>query len=129
MTTTMIALMSAFASLTLASVMLAATAALAWRRAQRRASELESAVLPAVSDAIVRLEGLLQDSSEKNLQTLDKFAADLSAMRAEVEWLGGNWMIDEAIRMCREGIPSDRIGEQLGMTQESLRVLSLLRTH
>lgn len=120
-------------------MLLVVTAAfLAWRKANRRLAEAErldrtGGQLPGhpaqLSDAIMHLEGLLQTYETRRDATYDRFAADLSVVRSEVEWLGGAWMIDEAVRMCRQGIPSDQIGEQLGISPESLRVLSLIRAH
>jgi hypothetical protein len=62
-------------------------------------------------------------------EALDALAADLAAVRAEVEWLGGERMIDEAVRLCREGVPHGRIGEDLGLSPETVRAISLLRAH
>lgn len=76
-----------------------------------------------------RLEAAIAALDGRRDSALSAMAADLAAVRAEVEWLGGERMIEEAVRMCRDGVPHARISEDLGLSPDSVRVISLLRSH
>jgi hypothetical protein len=108
----------------------------AQRETGRRLADLRADMLHAQADrmtaiadlaaAVGRLEARLDAPRDDGLSAV---SADLAAIRAEVEWLGGERMIEEAVRMCREGIPARRVGEELGISADSMRVISLLRAN
>jgi hypothetical protein len=54
---------------------------------------------------------------------------DISAIRADLEWLAGERMIEQAIQMCRDDVASDTIRSECGLSAEALRTIRLLRTH
>jgi DNA-binding NarL/FixJ family response regulator len=78
--------------------------------------------------ALLRLEKSDAPGQDRDA-VLASIAADLAATRAEVEWLGGERMIEAAVRMCREGHAHARIAQDLGLSLESVRAIALLRVH
>ncbi len=117
-------------------VLLAFGLILGLREMGRRLAELRGEVLhgsadraAAIADVAAAVERLEARIAAQRDDGLSSVSADLAAIRAEVEWLGGERMIEEAVRMCREGIPARRVGEELGISAESMRVISLLRAH
>lgn len=81
-----------------------------------------------VEEALLRLERADTPGQDRDAM-LAAIAADLSATRAEVEWIGGERMIEAAVRMCREGHAHAKISEDLGLSLDSVRAIALLRTH
>jgi hypothetical protein len=117
-------------------VLLATGLILGLRETGRRLADLRAEVLQssvdramAITDLAAAVERLETRLAAQRDEGLSSVSADLAAIRAEVEWLGGERMIEEAVRMCREGIPARRVGEELGISADSMRVISLLRAN
>lgn len=87
------------------------------------------------SDMAVRLDEAMGRMAQADNHVKERdamlaaMAADLSATRAEVEWIGGERMIEAAVRMCRDGDSHAKISEELGLSIDSVRAIALLRTH
>jgi hypothetical protein len=50
-------------------------------------------------------------------------------MRADLEWLTGERMIEQAIQMCRDGYSSREVSQETGLAPEAVRTLNMLRAH
>lgn len=83
----------------------------------------------SVGPLVDRLEAAVGAMAAAQSGALAPLAADLAAVRAEVEWLGGERMIEEAVRLCREGRSNAQICDDLGLSAESVRAIALLRAH
>lgn len=73
-------------------------------------------------------EGLLAEVVACNA-AVDQLRVDLTALRSEMYWIAGESVINQAIQMCRDGLPSDQIGADTGLPEETVRALRLLRCH
>jgi hypothetical protein len=87
-----------------------------------------SDLVSRMDEAVMRLERAETPGQDRDAM-LAAIAADLAATRAEVEWIGGDRMIEAAVRMCREGHAHAKISEDLGLSLDSVRAIALLRTH
>jgi len=114
-------------------ILLATGALLAWRDAAQKfgdnSAEVQSLLLPEIGTIIERIETRLTAHDRQRCAEMELLRQDLAHMRADVEWLAGERMIEQAIEMCREGLSNERIGADLGLQPESVRTLKLLRTH
>lgn len=115
-------------------LLLAAGVILALADFGRRLAALRAEVAP-LSDLPARLDEALRRLEEAGAAGQERdamlaaMAADLSATRAEVEWIGGERMIETAVQMCREGQAHAKISEDLGLSLDSVRTIALLRAH
>lgn len=106
---------------------------LAWRdTAQNRKAvtvTLQPNILPEIGSIIERLETRISSQEDQRANDMEHLRQNIAQMRADVEWLAGERMIEQAIEMCREGLTTERISQDLGMQPEDVRTLKLLRAH
>jgi hypothetical protein len=114
-------------------VLLAAGVLLAWRDAMQRFGgkpvDLHSTLLPEIGRLIDRIETRLSAQERQRATDMEHLHQNIVQMRADVEWLAGERMIEQAIEMCRDGLSNDRISADLGLQPDAVRTLKLLRTH
>ena len=103
----------------------AAAAASAAIRAEEAEAEMTFAAEAPMTALALRIE-LLGDQLQAQDQ---RRQAEAVAQRADVEWLTSERMIEQAIAMCREGLPNSEIGDTLGLSSDTVRTIRLLRTH
>jgi hypothetical protein len=106
---------------------------LGWRDSMRRSDELFQDLirgfrpeLGAQSDALGALIAT-QDSQRRAEHAALRDSLD--TMRADLEWLTGERMIEQAIQMCRDGQSTGDISRQTGLTHETVHTLNMLRAH
>ncbi|MGP9805071.1 hypothetical protein [Paracoccus sp. NSM] len=107
-------------------------AAAAAIRAQEAEAEMSFAAEAPMSALALRIELLgdqLQAQDQRRQAEAVALREDLNALRADVEWLTSERMIEQAIAMCREGLPNSEIGDTLGLSSDTVRTIRLLRTH
>lgn len=103
-------------------------AALAFRalrghRARQRAAQTQlDDRLTLMSQVISRLEGGQEAA-------LGRLESQVDAMRADLEWLAGERMIEQASTMLRKGLPPEKISEDLGLSLDAARTIALFRSH
>jgi len=106
---------------------------LGWRDSMRRSDQLfqdlSSAFRPAISAHSSELNALLAAHESQRRAEHAKLRDDISAMRADLEWLAGERMIEQAIQMCRDGHSTSEVSRETGLPQETVRTLTLLRAH
>lgn len=114
-------------------ILLSTGVLLAWRDSvQRRKTvqvELQPSLLPEIGNIIERLESRISTHEHQRVNDMEHLRQNIAQMRADVEWLAGERMIEQAIEMCREGLTTERISQDLGMQPEDVRTLKLLRAH
>lgn len=67
---------------------------------------------------------------ESNQQTrFDNLRSEISAVRAEIDWLTGEQMIEQAISMAREGVSAEEISAELGMSYDAAEALKAVHVH
>jgi hypothetical protein len=82
-----------------------------------------------VIDAVGRFERLLV-AHQKQAQSADAaLRQDMAAIRADVEWLSGERMIEQALTMFRDGKSDRDVSQELGLPLDTVRSLNLLRAH
>lgn len=109
-----------------------AAAAAAAIRAEEAEAEMTFAAEAPMTALALRIELLgdqLQAQDQRRQAEAVALRDDLNALRADVEWLTSERMIEQAIAMCREGLPNSEIGDTLGLSSDTVRTIRLLRTH
>ena len=105
---------------------------LAWRDALQRLGrpvvDPVATVPPEVGALLARVERRLADAQDCSAE-LARMHQTLLQMRADVEWLAGERMIEQAIEMCRAGLSNESISADLGLHPADVRTLRLLRAH
>ena len=109
--------------------LLTVAALLGWRHANHRLAAAEVAATDLAVEALRRVEARLDGLQALRAEETLRLGADLSALRADIEWLTSERMIEQAAQMCRDGANPDRIGEDLGLSGDTVRTIALLRTH
>lgn len=114
-------------------IFLTAGALMSWRDAAHRfgdnSPDMQALLLPEIGTLVERIETRLSAQDRQRCADMDLLRQDLAHMRADVEWLAGERMIEQAIEMCRDGLPNDRISADVGLQPDAVRTLKLLRTH
>ncbi len=54
---------------------------------------------------------------------------DIRSLQADMDWLAGERMIDEAIAMARSGVAVNDINAELGLPGDSAQVITRFRRH
>lgn len=101
-------------------------------RVEEAEAEMTFAAEAPMSALALRIELLgdqLQAQDQRRQAEAVALRDDLNALRADVEWLTSERMIEQAIAMCREGLPNSEIGDTLGLSSDTVRTIRLLRTH
>lgn len=100
---------------------------------QPEAPPVEAA--PAIDiDALVarvaeRIEETIEDTQASIAATQEAIRVDLAALRADMEWLTSERMIEQAIALARSGEAPEAIAEATGLSAEDARTLASLRRH
>lgn len=104
-----------------------------WREVVRQSATLRQDVIaqmtPVFGAHTRQIETLLSAHHDQRQSEDAALREDLSAMRADLEWLAGERMIEQALTMFREGVPVKEVSTQLGLPLETVRTLNLLRAH
>ncbi|WP_304616288.1 hypothetical protein [Paracoccus sp. (in: a-proteobacteria)] len=101
-------------------------------QAQEAEAEMSFAAEAPMTALALRIELLgdqLQAQDQRRQAEAVALRDDLNALRSDVEWLTSERMIEQAIAMCREGLPNHEIGDTLGLSSDTVRTIRLLRTH
>lgn len=62
-------------------------------------------------------------------ERLDGLKSEISAVKAEIDWLTGEHMIEQAINMAREGISAEEISADLGLSFDAANTITTMRRH
>lgn len=100
-------------------------ALLGWRNAVQAPVHNAQDVIAAVA----RFEALLAQDQKLAQAARAALQQDLAAIRAEVEWLSGERMIEQALTMFRDGKTDRDVSTELGLPLDTVRSLNLLRAH
>lgn len=83
-----------------------------------------------VADMIgARIGDLLAKQQSHQAEALAALRADLQGVKADVEWLAGERMIEQAIALAQSGSTPDAISEELGLSRENAAAIALFRRH
>jgi len=106
---------------------------LGWREVVRQSAamrqDLIAQMTPEFAAHTRQIETLLSAHQAQRQTEDDAMRQDLSAIRADLEWLAGERMIEQALTMFREGVSVSEVSQELGLPVETVRTLNLLRAH
>lgn len=112
---------------------LLAGAILAWRNTLlqfgNNPTELQARILPEIGAIVEQIDTRLATQEQHRTSDMEQLRQSVAHMRADMEWLVGERMIEQAIQMCRDGLSTDRISADLGLQPEAVKAIRLLRVH
>jgi hypothetical protein len=104
-----------------------------WREVVRQSAamrqDLIAQMAPEFAAHTRQIETLLSTHQAQRQTEDEAVRQDLSAIRADLEWLAGERMIEQALSMFREGVSVTEVSQELGLPVETVRTLNLLRAH
>ena len=77
---------------------------------------------------IKRLQDTIEQQDQR-LRRLDDLAADLVHIRADIDWMASEQIVDRAVAMVRSGAGAEDISSETGVTLDEARALQKLRRH
>ena len=83
------------------------------------------AVLPDAT--LSRIEQGMMQQAEAMSQSLANIGADVMALKADVEWLTGERMIETAINLARSGQTPAEVSANTGLSEDAARTIALFR--
>jgi len=105
---------------------------LGWRDSIRRSDALFQDMISGQRDPAAdpaAFGALLAEHDDRRAAEHLRLRESLDAMRADLEWLTGERMIEQAIQMCRDGYSTRDVSAETGLAQDTVRTLNLLRAH
>jgi pilus assembly protein TadC len=106
---------------------------LGWREVVRQSATMRQELIAQMSPEFTahtrQIETLLSAHHALRQSEDEAVRQDLSAIRADLEWLAGERMIEQALTMFREGVSVKDVSQELGLPVETVRTLNLLRAH
>lgn len=106
-----------------------------WRyvRGLRAAGESSDAAAPEIAGLIregeERLSAMVAMMEAGHSARLDSLRSEISAVKADLDWLTGERMIEQAILMARDGVSAEEISADLGMSQDAAQTITAMRRH
>ncbi|HCY99912.1 MAG: hypothetical protein A3D16_03440 [Rhodobacterales bacterium RIFCSPHIGHO2_02_FULL_62_130] len=77
--------------------------------------------------ALSRIELGMMQQAEAMSQSLAAIGADVMALKADVEWLTGERMIETAINLARTGQSPAEVAANTGLSEDAARTIALFR--
>ncbi|MCE6961939.1 hypothetical protein LAZ40_23150 [Cereibacter sphaeroides] len=101
---------------------------------RRRAAMALSAVAPLPLEAQLaaleqRLSDRLHDMDWRHATALDRISATTDSLQADLDWLTGERMIDQAIALARRGEEPETIAAEVGLDLDEAKAVARLRRH
>lgn len=113
-----------------------------WRMRRSDADMTETEVVayevPDMSDAVAQKVAALLTDQERRLAEAVSGAVqgamaglreDVSGLKSDVEWLAGERMIEQAIALAQTGSDPDEIGQELGLSRDTVETIAMFRKH
>ena len=89
----------------------------------------ETNIAELIREGEERLSTMVAMMDEAQQARFDALRSDISSVRAELDWLTGEQMIEQAITMARNGVTAEEISAELGLSQEAAETLQAMRVH
>lgn len=109
-----------------------------WRMSSARRTVAEAEAMPTLQPTDIanliregedRLTTMVALMDASHQARLDSLRQDITAVKADIDWLTGERMIEQAITMAREGIPAEQISEDLGLSYDAAHTIAVMRRH
>lgn len=101
------------------------------RRQKAQAKEIAFQSVRAAHEAMAAplvLEAVEAADRRQN-DAMSEAMSELRQIRAEVEWLSGERMIDQAVNLARDGLDASFISRETGLTMDDAETISRFRRH
>lgn len=76
-----------------------------------------------------RLSDRLHDMDWRHATALDRISATTDSLQADLDWLTGERMIDQAIALARRGEDPETIAAEVGLDPDEAKAVARLRRH
>jgi uncharacterized protein YdbL (DUF1318 family) len=120
-------------ALTLAVMALLGGMILSWRAIQRQAAGHAAAQMAHVADLLgahkQQIESLLEHQAAERHVEGQQLAQNVETIQADIEWLAGEKMIEQAVSLVRDNMPLSQISQSTGLSHDTIRTLAQFRTH
>ncbi|WP_435256735.1 hypothetical protein ACSBLW_11360 [Thioclava sp. FR2] len=113
----------------LTSLGIAMTQFLKTRMQMPTSNGAESNIAELIREGEDRLSTMFAMMEEAQQARFDALRSDISSIRAEIDWLTGEQMVEQAINMARNGVSVEEINAELGLSQEVAETLNATRVH
>ena len=104
-----------------------------WRMAQSgrmaAAARPQTDIANLIRDGENRLTSLVAMMDANHQAYLENLRSEISAVKADIDWLTGEKMIEQAISMAREGVAAEDISADLGLSFDAAHTISVMRRH
>lgn len=120
-------------ALTLGIVALTGALLLSWRAVQRQAEGNAAAQMAGLADLLgaqsKHIENLLEQQALARQVEGQQIAQNVETIQADLEWLAGEKMIEQAMALVRDNMPLSQISQNTGLSHDTIRTLAQFRTH
>lgn len=89
----------------------------------------ESNIAELIREGEERLSTMFAMMEEAQQARFDALRSDISSIRAEIDWLTGEQMVEQAIAMARNGVTVEEINAELGLSKEIAETVNATRVH
>jgi hypothetical protein len=104
-----------------------------WRALQvQNRAQLETAqaqILHAMNDNHSRLTALIERHATSHQSSQNDIVRNVEAIQADLEWMAGEKMIEQAMDLVRENMPVSQIAQETGLSADKIRTITAFRTH
>lgn len=106
---------------------------LSWRSHVRQTEETGRAVLCGVQtllgDHQRQVRTMLDAYEQQRTADSREISENMGTIQSDIEWLAGEKMIEQALRLVQENMPLSQISEETGLPQDTVRTLATFRPH
>lgn len=106
---------------------------LSWRKLQERADTHTRALMDSMDSRLTlhnaQLETLLEQHARSRQSAEEQMNQNVETIRADLEWLAGEKMIEEAMQLVRDNTPLTQISQETGLSKDTIRTLAAFRPH
>ncbi len=106
---------------------------LSWRSFRRQTDANGTAILSSI-ETMLRTHALqiqiMHDAAEVQRRAdATALSAHVDTIQSDVEWLAGEKMIAEAVKLVQDNMPLSQISHETGLSHDTIRTLATYRTH
>jgi uncharacterized membrane-anchored protein len=102
---------------------------IAARRTLGSEPQIAAEITNLIREGEERLTSMVAMMDAGNQANLASLRQELTTVKADVDWLTGEKMIEQAITMAREGIAAEEISADLGLSFDAAHTISVMRRH